>query len=108
MARGGFLVEMLASKNASTDISFLWRFLYYTYIALPLLVVYFLVYLAVMAYLVTSVKRLLGMVVPSSLTHLSPSDVVTSVLASMAVAVTLFHFGVLPYLFVPVKLLTSL
>ena len=107
MAKGGFLVEMLASKHATTDMSFLWRFLYYTYIALPLLVVYFLVYLAVMGVLVRYVKGLLGMVVPSSLSDLTPSDVLLSVLASMGVAVALFHFKVLPYLFVPVKLLTS-
>ena len=107
MAKGGFLVEMLASKHATTDMSFLWRFLYYTYVALPLLVLYLMVYLAVMAYVVSSVKRVLGMVVPTGLSDLTPSDVLGSVLASMGVAVLLFHFGVLPYLFVPVKLLTS-
>lgn len=107
MAKGGFLVEMLASKHATTDMSFLWRFLYYTYIALPLLVVYFLLYLSVMGVLVSYVRGLLGMAVPSSLGSLTPSDVVISVAASVGVAVALFHFGVLPYLFVPVKLLIS-
>jgi hypothetical protein len=107
MAKGGFLVEMLASKNATTDMSFLWRFLYYTYVALPLLVVYLMVYLAVMSYVVSYVKGLLGMTVPSSLAQLGPSDVIGTVLTSMGVAVVLFHFRVLPYLFVPVKLLIS-
>jgi hypothetical protein len=107
MAKGGFLVEMLASKNATTDMSFLWRFLYYTYIALPLLVVYFLLYLAAMGFVVRYVKGLLGMAVPSSLGSLSPSDVVISLLASVGVAVVLFHFRILPILFVPVKLLIS-
>jgi hypothetical protein len=107
MAKGGFLVEMLASKHATTDMSFLWRFLYYTYIALPLLVVYFVLYLAAMGVVVSYVKGLLGMAVPSSLGSLSPSDIVISVAASVGVAVALFHFGVLPYLFVPVKLLIS-
>jgi hypothetical protein len=107
MAKGGFLVEMLASRHATTDTSFLWRFLYYTYVALPLLVVYFLVYLAVMNFMVSYVKGLLGMVVPSGLGDFSPSGLLLSVVASMGVAVLLFHFKVLPYLFVPVKLLTS-
>jgi len=107
MAKGGFLVEMLASKHATTDLSFLWRFLYYTYVALPLLVVYFLLYLSVMGVLVSYVRGLLGMAVPTSLGSLTPSDVAMSVIASVGVAVALFHFGVLPYLFVPVKLLTS-
>jgi hypothetical protein len=107
MTKGGFLVEMLASKNATTDMSFLWRFLYYTYVALPLLVVYFLLYLAAMGVVVRYVKGVLGMVVPTGIRDVSPSDVLISVLASMGVAVVLFHFRVLPILFVPVKLLIS-
>lgn len=107
MAKGGFMVEMLASNKATTDMSFLWRFLYYTYVALPLLVVYFLIYLAAMNILVGYVKGLMGMVVPSGMGDFSPSGVLLSLLASIGVSVALFHFKVLPYLFIPVKLLIS-
>ena len=107
MTKGGFLVEMLASKNATTDTSFLWRFLYYTYIALPLLVVYFLLYLTAMGFVVRYVKGLLGMVVPTGIQDVTPFDVLLSVVASMGVAVVLFHFRVLPIVFLPVKLLIS-
>jgi hypothetical protein len=107
MAKGGFLAEMLASKNATTDMSFLWRFLYYTYVALPLLVAYFLLYLAAMGVVVRYVKGLLGMAVPTSLDSIGLSDVLISLLASVGVAVALFHFKILPILVVPVKLLIS-
>jgi hypothetical protein len=107
MPKGGFLVEMLSSNHATTDMSFLWRFLYYTYIALPLLVVYLMMYLAAMSYVVSYVKGLLGMAVPSSLSQFGPSDVIGTVLTSMGVAVVLFHFKLLSYLFIPVKVLIS-
>jgi hypothetical protein len=107
MAKGGFLVEMLASNKATTDMSFLWRFLYYTYVALPLLVAYFLVYLAAMNVLVGYVKGLMGMVVPSGMGDFSPSGVLFSLLASIGVSVALFHFKILPILFIPVRLLIS-
>jgi hypothetical protein len=107
MTKGGFLVEMLASNKATNNVNFLWRFLYYTYVALPLLVLYFLVYLAAMNVLVGYVKGLMGMVVPSGLGDFSPSGVLFSLLASIGVSVALFHFKVLPILFIPVKLLTS-
>jgi hypothetical protein len=105
MAKGGFVVEMLASNKATTSVNYLWRFLYYTYVALPLLVVYFMLYLAAMNVLVGYVKGLLGMVVPSRLGDFTPSGVLLSLLASVGVSVALFHFKVLPYLFVPVKML---
>jgi hypothetical protein len=108
MSKGGFLVEMLASKRATTDMSYLWRFLYYSYIALPLLVIYFVLYLTVIGAIVSYVRRLFGVVATSaSPFDLSPSGLVISLAASIGVSVALFHFGVLPYVFVPVKLLTS-
>ena len=107
MSKGGFLVEMLASNKATNNMSFLWRFLYYTYVALPLLVMYFLLYLAAMNVVVGYVKGLLGMVVPSGLGDFSPSGVLFSLIASIGVAVALFHFRILPILFIPVNLLIS-
>ena len=109
MAKGGFILEMLASKHATSDVGFLWRFLYYTYIAFPLLIVYYLIYLMIVSRLVRMVLDLLGIGQPGWHNMFMPSttDMVLTVLASIGVTVALYHFKVLPYLFAPVNMLIS-
>jgi hypothetical protein len=107
MAKGGFLVEMLASKNASTDLGYLWRFLYYMYVALPLLVLYFILYSVALAYLLNYLRSLVGISQTTGVTNMTWQEWAQTVGFGMLFSVLLFHFRVLPILFIPVQILTS-
>ena len=98
---------MLASKNATSDVNFLWRYLYYMYVGLPLLVVYFLVYQAVCVMIVSSLQGLLGLSTPHSLSQVSALHWAALVAVNLGFVVGLYHFKVLPYVFIPVKMITS-
>ena len=106
MSKGGFITEMLASKHAMTDVGFLWRYMYYMYVALPLLVAYFLVYQYCFVVLLDYIKRILGLPVGDML-HRSWMDFAGVVAINLGVVLALFHFKILPVLFVPVRVLTS-
>jgi ABC-type microcin C transport system permease subunit YejE len=105
MPKGGFVIEMLSSKNATTDVGYLWRVLYYTYIALPLLVIYFALYSAAMAFVLGSIKGLFGM--KTDLSSMTPQDWLISAGMGLLFSVVLFHFRILPILFIPVNLILS-
>ena len=107
MAKGGFLVEMLASKNASTDLGYLWRFLYYMYIALPLLVMYFVLYSVALAYLLNYLRSLVGISPTTSAMTMTWQEWAQTVAFGVLLSVVLFHFRILPILFVPVHILTN-
>lgn len=107
MAKGGFLVEMLASKNASTDLGYLWRVLYYMYVALPLLVLYFILYSVALKYLLDYLKSLVGISPPLPSFHMTLQEWAQTVGFGMLFSVLLFHFRILPILFIPVQILTS-
>ena len=107
MAKGGFLVEMLASKNAATDLGYLWRFLYYMYIALPLLVLYFVLYSVALAYLLNYLRSLVGLSATTDVKTMTWQEWAQTVGFSMLFSVALFHFRILPILFVPVHILTN-
>jgi hypothetical protein len=107
MAKGGFLSEMLASKHATTDTNFLWRYLYYMYVGLPLLVVYFLAYQAICVMIVSSIQGLLGISTPRSLGEVSTLHWFALLAVNLGFVVSLYHFKILPYVFVPVKMITS-
>jgi len=107
MPKGGFLSEMLASKNAHSDVSFLWRYLYYMYIGIPLLVIYFLLYQAVCVMVVGSVQSLLGLSVPHGFSDISLLHLLALAAVNLGFIVALYHFKILPYLFVPVKMVIS-
>lgn len=105
MAKGGFVLEMLSSRHATTDLGYLWRVLYYTYVALPLLVLYFALYSAAMAFVLGSIKGLFGM--KTDLSTMSPQDWMISAGMGLLFSVVLFHFRILPLLFIPVNLILS-
>ena len=107
MAKGGFLVEMLASKNASTDLGYLWRFLYYMYIALPLLVLYFVLYSVALSYLLNYLRSLVGISPTTGVTTMTWQEWAQTVGFGMLFSVALFHFRILPLLFIPVHILTN-
>ena len=106
MAKGGFVLEMMASKNAVTDLGYLWRLLYYMYVALPLLVLYFIVYSLALAYLLNYIKSLVGLNVNADVKTMSWQEWAMAVGFGLLFSVVLFHFRILPILFVPVRLLT--
>lgn len=107
MAKGGFLSEMLASKHATTDTGFLWRYLYYMYVGFPLLVVYFMLYQGVCLVVVSSLQGLLGLSTPKSFGEISTLHWLALVGVNLAFVVSLYHFKVLPFLFAPVRMITS-
>jgi hypothetical protein len=107
MAKGGFLSEMLASKHAGSDTEFLWRYLYYMYVGLPLLVVYFLAYQTVCVVIVSSLQRMLGLSMPTSFGEISTLHWLALVGVNLAFVVSLYHFKVLRYVFAPVRMITS-
>lgn len=105
MTKGGFLAEMLASKHAAgSDTKFLWRYLYYIYIGLPLLVSYYFIYVYVIGLITETAYSLLGI---GRLSRYSLLHLGLTIALSLGVAVALFHFHLLPVLFAPVKLITS-
>ena len=105
MPSGGFINEMLASKHAKTDLGFLWRYLYYMYVAFPLLIVYFLVYQYCFLSIVDFIKGALGLQVGDMMSR-SWVDFALVMGVNLGVVVMLYHFKVLPVLFVPVHYLT--
>jgi len=121
MAKGGFLMEMLASKNATTDLGFLWRFYYYSLVGVPLLIIYYMLYMLLMIYITSGLKRALGLTLidlqltslddltsmSSQLSAISWPDYLLSVAISLTVPLALYHFNLLPILLAPVKLITS-
>ena len=105
MTQGGFLAEMLAARKArGDDTRFLWHYLYYIYIGLPLLVSYYFLYLYVIGFVTETLYGLLGI---GRLSRYSLLHLGLTVGLSLAIAVSLFHFKLLPKLFYPVKLITS-
>jgi hypothetical protein len=122
MAKGGFLVEMLASKHATSDIGFLWRFYYYTLVGIPLLFMYYVFYMLLMIYITSGVKRALGLTLidlrltslddlasmNSQLSAISWPDYLLSAAISLTVPLALYHFNLLPIILAPVKLITSI
>lgn len=108
MARGGFLTEMMASKHATSDTGFLWRYLYYMYVGLPLLVVYFLLYQAVCFFITNKLQSVFGLNEVHSPDQMTWLQWVLFVSINLGFVVALYHFKVLPKLFVPVKYITSI
>ena len=106
MAKGGFVTEMLASKHAVSDVGFLWRYMYYMYVALPLLVVYFLIYQYCFVLILDYAKGVFGLPVGGMLSR-SWTDFAGVLAINLAVVLALYHFKILPVLFVPVRMLTS-
>ena len=98
---------MLASKNAATDLGYLWRFLYYMYIALPLLVLYFVLYSVALAYLLNYLRSLVGLSATTDVKTMTWQEWAQTVGFGMLFSVALFHFRILPILFVPVHILTN-
>jgi hypothetical protein len=107
MSKGGFLTEMLASRQASSDYGFLWRYVYYMYVGLPLLVTYFLLYQAVCLFIVSKVEGLFGLNEITSPYQMKWTHWVGLMAINLGFVVALYHFKVLPILFVPVKYITS-
>jgi hypothetical protein len=107
MSKGGFLSEMLASRRAHTDYEFLWRYVYYMYIGLPLLIFYFLLYQAFFVFVVGTVQRLLGLGDVQSFSQITWVHGLALLAVHLGVVLALYHFKVLPVLFVPVKYITS-
>jgi len=105
MTEGGFLVEMLASRRAGkSDIKYLWHYLYYIYIGLPLLIVYWVVYLFFSGLIIDTLYSVFGL---GQLKRYGWLHLVLAVGLSLGFSVALFHFKLLPYVFAPVKLITS-
>lgn len=121
MAKGGFLVEMLASKHATSDLGFLWRFYYYAIVGIPLLFVYYILYMLLMASIASTIKRGMGLTaVEINLTSVTDVASLNSQVSSMSwldfllngaiglsLPLALYHFNLLPILLAPVKLITS-
>jgi hypothetical protein len=108
MTKGGFLNEMLASKHATSNTGFLWRYLYYMYVGLPVLVVYYGLYLYVTSMIVSAIEELLGLRSSSGLFSTMPSARwILLVLVNLGFTVALYHFKLLPFLFAPVRFITS-
>jgi hypothetical protein len=105
MSSGGFINEMLASKHAKTNIGFLWRYLYYMYIAFPLLIIYFLIYQYCFLTIVDFIKGVFGLPV-GDMSSRSLLDFGLVLGVNLGVVVLLYHFKILPVLFVPVNYLT--
>jgi hypothetical protein len=105
MTQGGFLAEMLASRRAKgSDTTYLWHYLYYIYVGLPLLSMYWVLFALALSYVTKMLYDLtgLGRLDPYSTLHLF-----LTVALSVGVSVALFHFKLIPTLLVPVKLITS-
>jgi hypothetical protein len=105
MTNGGFLAEMLASRRAKgSDSTYLWHYLYYIYIGLPLLSMYWIVFALAMSQVTKMLYDLVGVgrLDPYSTLHL-----LLTVGLSVGVSVALFHFKLIPTLLIPVKLITS-
>ena len=97
---------MLASRRAGrSDQKYVWHFLYYIYIGLPLLVLYWFLYMYFWYMVVGMLYDVLGLARfrRNSWLHWS-----LSVGLSLGFTVALFHFNLLPYIFAPVKLITSI
>jgi hypothetical protein len=106
MSKGGFLNEMLASKHATSNTGFLWRYLYYMYVGLPVLVVYYGLYLYVTSMVLSAIEEVLGL--RSGLFSTMPAAKwVLLVVLNLGFTVALYHFKLLPYLFAPVRFITS-
>ena len=105
MTKGGFVAEMLASRKAGTsDVKYIWHYLYYIYLGLPALVIYWSLYMYMWYYLVGMLSDLLGV---AHLGKHSWGHFALSLAVSLGFSLALFHFKLLPYLFAPVKLITS-
>jgi hypothetical protein len=107
MAKGGFLLEMMASKNATNSTNFLWRYLYYMYIGLPLLVVYFILFQVGCAYIVLEIQDMLGLKRPNSFEEITTLNWIALAVVNLGFTVALYHFRVLPILFIPVHIILS-
>jgi len=103
MAKGGFLAEMLASRNATSDSKYLWHYLYYIYIGIPLLFTYWGIYLYVWYTIVGMLYKALGL----EKLRTPWLHTLLTVALSLGFTTALYHYKVLPYLFVPVKMITS-
>jgi len=105
--RGGFLTEMLASRNGHTDYQFLWRYMYYMYVGLPLLILYFLLYQAFFLFIVGTVQKLLGLGDVTSFGQITWVHGLALLVVHLGVVLALHHFKILPLVFIPVKYITS-
>jgi hypothetical protein len=108
MAKGGFMLELLASKHAVSDVDFIWRYLYYMYIAFPLLAVYLVIYSLIIGVIFAGLYKMLGLTLPTTVTFdIKSEQYLQYVGLHLLISVALFHFGLLPYLLYPVKVLLS-
>ena len=106
MAKGGFINEMLASKNATSDMGFLWRYLYYMYVGLPLIVVYFSLYLYVSYVVISMIENLVGLGPGGYFSNFPAAKWLLLVVVNLGFTVALYHFKLLPILFAPVLFIT--
>lgn len=110
MAKGGFLAEMLASKNTSTDTGFLLKFIYYAYFAIPIATAYWFFLTSVLVGLaIMAIAPMLGFLVSSDV--LESNRAISASIAfiiSILVTTLLYHLGLLPTLLAPVKMLLNL
>lgn len=77
------------------------------YVALPLLVLYFILYSVALAYLLNYLRSLVGISQTTGVTNMTWQEWAQTVGFGMLFSVALFHFRVLPILFIPVQILTS-
>jgi hypothetical protein len=108
MSKGGFVLEMMASKHATNSYNFLWRYLYYMYIGLPLLVVYFILFQVTCAYVVLYVQDMLGLKRPNSFEEISTLNWIGLAAVNLGFIVALYHFRILPILLIPVHIIMSI
>jgi len=107
MVKGGFLTEMLASRKAHTDYEFLWRYVYYMYVGLPLLIFYFLLYQAFFVFIVGAIQKLLGLGDVQSMSQITWVHGLALIAVHLGLVLALYHFKILPMLFIPVKYITG-